>query len=144
MVARAVNCAHRVAFSLAYPILSRLERLLGLRSNGAAVAVWHANKLLLVRHSYKPGAALPGGALRLGEAPADAAARELYEEVGIAARPDDLVPLRLWRKRRGNTWLFEYRPPALPRVMPDQREVVAAQFVARNQIPASISLFVGK
>ncbi len=143
MISRSVNCAHRIALSLAYPIILRLEKALGLLSNVAVVAVWHDDKLLVIKHSYKQGDALPGGTIGLGETPVEAAARELYEEVGISARPDELTPRRLWRHQKGNTWLFEYRPSSLPLVVPDQREVVAAQFVRRNQLPASISAFLG-
>jgi ADP-ribose pyrophosphatase YjhB (NUDIX family) len=143
MISKAANCLHRIAFRLAYPILSRLERALGICSNVVAVAVWHGDKLLLIRHSYKPGDALPGGTLRVGEPPVDAAARELYEEVGISASPDELIPLRSWKQREGGRWLFEYRPPSMPRIVPDQREVVAAQFVARHEIPNSISVILG-
>jgi 8-oxo-dGTP pyrophosphatase MutT (NUDIX family) len=132
-----------MALCLAYPILSRLKRSLGIRSNAAGVAVWYGDKLLVIRHSYRPGHALPGGVVRMGEAPAGAAARELYEEVGILARPDELIPLRSWRGKEGQRWLFEYCPPALPRIVPDQREVVAARFVARNKIPASVSQILG-
>jgi ADP-ribose pyrophosphatase YjhB (NUDIX family) len=109
----------------------------------ATVAVWHGDKLLLIRHSYKPGDGLPSGTLRVGEPPVDAAARELYEEVGISASPDQLILLRSWKQKEGDRWLFEYRPPSMPRIVPDQREVVAAQFVARHELPNSIRVILG-
>ncbi len=143
MISRAVNCAYRFALCLAYPILCRLERALGVRSNVAVVAVWHGDKLLVVRHSYRLGDALPGGTVRMGESPIKAAARELYEEVGISTSPDELTLLRSWRKREGHVWLFEFCPPALPQIVPDQREVVAAQFVPRSNITASVSIILG-
>ena len=42
-------------------------------------------RILLVRQSYRPDWFLPGGLLKRREGPARAAARELREEVGIAA-----------------------------------------------------------
>lgn len=40
--------------------------------------------LLLLRQAYRQGWGIPGGLLRRGEEPADAARREVYEEVGLA------------------------------------------------------------
>ncbi len=39
--------------------------------------------LLLIRHSYRKGWGFPGGFLKRGETPADAARRETREEVGV-------------------------------------------------------------
>lgn len=50
------------------------------------VAVFHDDRLLLVRRTMNPGQgkwALPGGYLDLGEQPREAAAREALEEAGV-------------------------------------------------------------
>ena len=135
MISRAVNCAYRLVLRAAYPVLDKLERIFGIRSDVAMVAVWHGDTLLMVRHSYRHGAALPGGMIGAGETPVEAAARELHEEVGVSARPDQLIFVRSWRQWRTHAWLFEYRPSAAPRITPDQREVVAARFVGADGIP---------
>ena len=50
------------------------------------VAVFHDDRLLLVRRTMNPGRgrwSLPGGYLDLGEQPREAAAREALEEAGV-------------------------------------------------------------
>jgi 8-oxo-dGTP pyrophosphatase MutT (NUDIX family) len=43
------------------------------------------NKVLLVKHTYRPGWFFPGGGIKKGEPHHDAALRELREETGIIA-----------------------------------------------------------
>ena len=45
------------------------------------MAVYVDTDLMLVRHSYRAGWHLPGGGVRRGEAPDEAARRELAEEI---------------------------------------------------------------
>ena len=50
----------------------------------AGVLFFNADgRVLLVRPAYKPGWDIPGGYLRPGETPTEAAAREVSEELGI-------------------------------------------------------------
>ena len=56
---------------------------------GASCAVQRDDgAVLLVRQSYRRGWALPGGLLKRGESPADAAVRETREEVGVEVEVD--------------------------------------------------------
>ncbi len=60
---------------------------------GAGVAVVGGEGVLCGRRAIEPGRgnwAVPGGHVEAGEAPAEAAARELAEEVGLAVDPDAL------------------------------------------------------
>ena len=50
---------------------------------GAAGVVTHEGKMLLCRHSYRPGWSLPGGMVAWKEKPLQAALREVWEETGI-------------------------------------------------------------
>ena len=138
MLSKGINYALRIGLRLAYPILCWVERALGIRTKVAAVAVWHGGKLLVVKHSYWPESGLPGGAIKRGESPSDAAVRELHEEVGIPAEPHELAFLRLHPRKEGPMWVFEYRPTCAPRIMPDKREIIAARFVESDEIPASL------
>lgn len=53
---------------------------------GARVLVINKNKILLVKHTYMKDWYTIGGGVEKGEAPKEAAARELLEEVGIVAK----------------------------------------------------------
>ncbi|MCP4630508.1 MAG: NUDIX hydrolase [bacterium] len=47
------------------------------------MAVWHQDKLLIIKNSYKKRFTIPCGRIKRGEDIAEAAVRELREEVGI-------------------------------------------------------------
>lgn len=61
-----------------------------------------AGRLLTVRKRGTARFMLPGGKLEPAETPAQAAVRELAEEVGIVLRLGDLEPLGQWRSPAAN------------------------------------------
>jgi 8-oxo-dGTP diphosphatase len=133
-----VNAFWRTVYRLGYPCAQLVWRFTGKSGQGATIAVWHQGRLLCVRESYRPGLGLPGGGLNPGEAPAAAARRELFEEVGL-----DLEP-RAFRRRGllaydsdGRTiedLLFEVDLDATQPLTVDQREIVWAGFLAPEEI----------
>lgn len=65
-------------------------------------------KVLLVRHTYgvaKDKLLLPGGHVKDGEMAEHAVAREIREETGVEARPENIVGMRL----KVDEWLILYR-----------------------------------
>ena len=120
------NGCHRALLRWLYPPLCRWQRFSGRRSRVALVAVWFQGRLLVVRHSYRPGTSLPGGVSGRRETGLETALRELEEEVGIAAEPDALIQTG---RSDGHWTIFEYRPKSEPSVRIDNREIAAAAFV---------------
>jgi 8-oxo-dGTP diphosphatase len=73
-----------VAFMTAHQTRRVYWRLVKPRRFGVKVAVTRGPEILLVRHTYAPGWALPGGGYRPGrETPEQAGRREVRQEVGI-------------------------------------------------------------
>jgi 8-oxo-dGTP pyrophosphatase MutT (NUDIX family) len=106
--------------------LSKLGRFFRARAPlGAAMAVVHEGKILVARHSYRPGQSLPGGRIKRGESPRAAALRELKEELSIEADPSKVHPVYqdLWIR------IFEYRPEELPVIRMDEVEIIEADFL---------------
>ncbi len=126
---------HQSAFAVLYPWAARLESLMGRKSDAAAVAVWHAGRLLVVEHSYMRGMTLPGGHIGSNETPVLAAARELEEEVGLVITPVEFQFFGRTEGRHTSVSLFECRLAREPEIRIDNREITAAAFT----IPAAIS-----
>ncbi len=102
-------------------------------SNGVYIAVWCKNKVLLIKNSYKNDFTLPSGGIKKGEHPNIAAARELFEEVNIKVKPDELKFVGAYSNRyeykRDTINLFEIRFKSEPAFKVDNREVIWAAFI---------------
>lgn len=132
---------HRAALRLAHALRLRYRRLARPQLQGCSIiATDLEGRLLLVRHSYGPAVwALPGGGIRRGEDPAEAARRELREEVGCEARA--LTHVAVVEKELSGAphraHLFEIRIDDNPR--PDRREVIEARFFPTHSLPEPLS-----
>lgn len=122
-----VNFCYRMAFRIAYPLAMVWWKVRG-EHDGIAVAIWVKDRVLVVRHSYKPGLQLPGGGVHADENHRMAAARELKEELGLNVEPDSLRLVTAYRGRFGRNYLYEMRLESEPNIVVDLREIVYAGF----------------
>lgn len=108
----------RVLFYLGLPAFMVYLRF----RHSARVIVEHDGTYLVVRPWLGSGAwLLPGGGIWRGEPLAEAAARELNEETGIAIDPDDLVLLGEFCCQHGrwltsHDYIFWCNPPTVAKV----------------------------
>ena len=150
MIDRLWRLAYRLGFRAAR-LWRRLRRPAHAR---AVVAGWLDGSGRLGPQSNRTHPFWPGGGIRRGEEPREAARRELREELGLDVRPDDLVPARDmvvdWDFRRDRVRVFELRLRAEPMLRIDNREVVAARFVdpqallASGGLPPFIHAYLGE
>jgi 8-oxo-dGTP diphosphatase len=129
-----IDALYRLAYRSAYRMARVYWTLFNPLHHGALVALWHEGKILLIRNSYVDYFSLPGGYVRRGEQPRDAAVRELREEVSLSVDPEQLE-LRVdetndWEGRQDHVVIFELCVTDPPRIQVDNREVIAAEFVS--------------
>jgi ADP-ribose pyrophosphatase YjhB (NUDIX family) len=106
--------------------------------HGVYIAVWHNAQLLMIKNSYKKSFTIPCGRIKNNEDPAEAAVRELREEVGIQLEREQLTFVENYTGRfRYATDIgafFEIEMAEMPKIQVDNREVVWAQFMPLIQI----------
>jgi 8-oxo-dGTP diphosphatase len=125
-----VDRGFQLAYKCAYQLMRCYWAVRKPNTHGALVALWNGGNVLLVRNSYVSYYSLPGGYVRRHEQGREAAIRELREEVGIHARPEQLVPAfddtRSWEGKRDHVEIFELDLDQRPTVNIDRREVIDA------------------
>ena len=119
----------RLLYPIVFPSLRIWWRLAGTKHQGALVAIYVGEDLLLLRSSYRSDWNLPGGGLASGETPEQAVRRELREEIGLEAGP--LVPAGccsgVWEGRHDTCNFFELRLDKMPRLTLDHVEILEAR-----------------
>lgn len=119
----------RFCIRAGYRVMRVYWRKRGVRRNGVGVVIRHRDRVLAVRHSYRPEYTIPGGGIGRNETPAMAAARELGEELSLAVAPEDLIYVRRLRV----THLMELRLDAPPDIRIDNREIIDAVFLTEEE-----------
>ena len=101
--------------------------------HGSYVAVWHGERVLVIKNSYRRLLSFPAGGRARGESLPDAARRELCEEVGISSEIEQLayygemVHRTSYVEDHGH--VYELRCETAPEPRVDRREVVWAEFL---------------
>jgi 8-oxo-dGTP pyrophosphatase MutT (NUDIX family) len=130
--ARFIDAVWRMALRAAFPLARAWWHLRRPRHEGALVAIYVGQALLLVKSSYRAEWNFPGGSIHAGETPEAAAQREMAEEIGLPPYP--LVSVGSargdWDGRRDQVHFFELRLDAMPDLRLDNREIVAAHLAA--------------
>jgi 8-oxo-dGTP pyrophosphatase MutT (NUDIX family) len=128
----------RLALRLAYRGFRAYALVFRPTMRGSAVLVRWDGRLLMIRTSYETWYKVPGGMPRRGEAPEATAARELREETGIHARPEELRPLGElvveYSRVKDHVHFFELSCAHRPEVRVDRREVIWAEFRAEDEV----------
>ena len=132
-----INAPIRVAYRVAHRALRGYWFLRRPQTQGALAAVWFEGRILLVQNSYRKPMTLPGGYVRPGEDPRDAAARELAEETGVHVAPGRLQHAyhgsHPFEFRRDTLDIFEVEIDEAPTITIDDREVVWADFLKPDE-----------
>lgn len=105
---------------------------------GAALAIWHEGRLLVVSQSYRSGLDLPGGGRQNREPAALAACRETQEEVGLILLPSSLRFAGSSRfalgGRRITVDFFERTLDECPVLTIDNREIIETAWRTESEL----------
>jgi ADP-ribose pyrophosphatase YjhB (NUDIX family) len=115
-------------------------------TTGDGAVIDAAGRMLLIQRADTQQWAMPGGALEVGETPAEGIIREVLEETGIACRATALVGVFDSRRCGSITphhlyhFLFLCEPLPLPRLENPSHanEVLRTQWFAEADIPADL------
>jgi 8-oxo-dGTP pyrophosphatase MutT (NUDIX family) len=134
----------RLAYRIAYRALQMFWFVARPHKEGVKCLAIHHGQMLLVRHTYGRRAwDVPGGAIKRGEAPKDAAAREMQEELGLhGVTWRDVGELHLRLDRRRDTIHLFTAELASPEVRLDLGELAMSGWFDRDALPVDLAPYV--
>jgi ADP-ribose pyrophosphatase YjhB (NUDIX family) len=118
----------------------RLQRSVTLGAQGIVIDA--ESRVLLIRHTYRPGWHFPGGGVEPGESVRNALERELEEEAGIRLNNDPQLMgiFTNFENFRGDHIavfvVHDWRQPSVP---PPNREIAEQGFFNYETLPAETS-----
>jgi 8-oxo-dGTP diphosphatase len=132
-----VDLAFQAAYRVAYKLMRTYWSVRKPSTHGALVVLWNKGDLLLVQNSYVPYRSLPGGYVARTETSREAAIRELREEIGVTAQPEELQKVydevKEWEGKHDHVEIFSLELDGRPTVRIDYREVVHAGWFSPEQ-----------
>jgi ADP-ribose pyrophosphatase YjhB (NUDIX family) len=136
----------RIGYRAAHRWL-RLFRFLAARHTlGVRCVLRRGDQVLLVRHTYGDRSwALPGGRVRRGEAPSEAARREISQELGVeVSHWRDVGAFSSGPSRRKSTTVYLRATLAGQEVQPDRFELSDADWFPVRVLPDDCSAALSK
>ena len=131
-----IDSLWRIALRIAYPLARAWWHLRRPHHEGALVAIYVGQSLLLVKSSYRAEWNFPGGSVHPGETPDAAAQREMEEEIGLPSYT--LLPAGsvygTWDGRRDRVHFFELHLDCIPELRLDNREIIATHLASPEEL----------